>query len=145
MKSTETLLSSSEAQTKKIAQAFAKKLTFPAVICLYGNLGSGKTTFTKGLGTAFGIFEREIKSPTYTFVREYRLPQLHFYHFDCYRLQPKDTMMEQEVREILQKQNVCVVIEWPQSIESLLPFNAHIIRFEAVDDQTRQLTFEFSE
>ena len=142
MRSTEVLLSLSEEETKKIAYDFAQKLTFPAIICLYGNLGSGKTTFTKGLATAFGINEREVKSPTYTFVREFRLPNVHFYHFDCYRVQDQDAMLEQEIREILQKPNVILVIEWPQNVEDLSTFNPYIICFEAVDAQTRKLTFK---
>lgn len=141
MKSTKELLSLSEEQTKDIAYEFAKKLTFPVVICLYGNLGSGKTTFTKGLGKAFGMNERDIKSPTYTFVREYHLPKIHLYHFDCYRLAERDVMMEQEMREILQKPNVCIVIEWAERVEHLLPFDSYVIRFESPNPQTRKLIF----
>lgn len=117
MESTKALLSFSEEQTKKIAHDFAKKLDFPAIICLYGNLGSGKTTFTKGLGEALGIAGRDIKSPTYTFVREYRLPKLHFYHFDWYRLKGEDGLMAHDLDEIFQKKNACIVIEWPERFE----------------------------
>jgi tRNA threonylcarbamoyladenosine biosynthesis protein TsaE len=67
-----TIISFSEKETKEFAQKIAKKLHLPAIICLYGNLGSGKTTFTKGLGAALGIPEKKI-SPLCQFMKELHL------------------------------------------------------------------------
>ena len=115
--------------------SFAKKLaTFLSVgdvILLDGQLGAGKTTFTKGLALGLGI-TRNIKSPTFTLVREYQQGRLPLYHMDVYRLEESggdDLGFE----EYLNGNGVCV-IEWSQFIADQLPKEKLVITF--IKDQT---------
>lgn len=104
--------------TKKIAADMALKLKAGDVICLYGDLGAGKTAFVQGLAAGLGIGEH-ITSPTFTIVNEYegRLP---LYHFDVYRIADSDEMYEVGFDEYVYGEGVSV-IEWPQLIEDILP------------------------
>ncbi len=136
-----TLISHSEAQTRAMAAKFAKKLTLPSIICLYGNLGCGKTVFTKGLAEGLGISATRIKSPTYTFVREHKHNKLHFYHFDFYRIEDGDELMTQELQEIFAKKNAFIVIEWPQHVQKILPPGCHVISLTYKSETDRIITF----
>ena len=104
--------------TKKIAADMALKLKAGDVICLYGDLGAGKTAFVQGLAMGLGIDEH-ITSPTFTIVNEYEgcIP---LYHFDVYRISDSDEMYEVGFDEYVYGEGVSV-IEWPQLIEDILP------------------------
>lgn len=96
------------------------------VVCLYGNLGAGKTTLTKGIASALGIPENEIASASFVIVAEHegRLP---LYHVDLYRLEPGD-VWETGLDDLLRQGGVTVV-EWPDRGEAVLPderINVHI-------------------
>lgn len=135
-------ISNSETETRRFAADFAGKLKAPALICLYGNLGSGKTVFTKGIAAALGIPENQIKSPTYTLVREYKHGKTHFYHFDFYRIEQPDDLMSQDLAEIFAQKNAFIVVEWPERISSLLPAHAKKISFEYKTPNQRLIRFE---
>lgn len=91
------------------------------VYCLNGDLGVGKTVFTKGFADGLGIAEH-ITSPTFTIVNEYS-GRLKFYHFDVYRIEDEDEMYEIGLDEYLFGNGVCL-IEWAEKIKNLLPNNA---------------------
>ena len=117
-------------ETKKLgALVGAYLLTRPAgesgtrrVVCLYGELGSGKTTFVQGLAASFGITKR-LPSPTFVIVRHYNIPSTkrELYHIDLYRLQNEQDMVGAGIPEILGNADAFVCIEWPERLESLLP------------------------
>ena len=111
-------ISNSYEDTQKIAAEFAKTLTVGDVLCMYGDLGVGKTAFVQGLAKGLGICEH-ITSPTFTIVNEYsgRLP---LYHFDVYRIADSDEMYEIGYEEYVYGNGVSV-IEWPQLINDILP------------------------
>lgn len=111
-------ISNSYEDTQKIAAEFAKTLTEGDVLCMYGDLGVGKTAFVQGLAKGLGICEH-ITSPTFTIVNEYsgRLP---LYHFDVYRIADSDEMYEIGYEEYVYGNGVSV-IEWPQLIDDILP------------------------
>lgn len=111
-------ISNSCDETKEIAASFAKKLSAGSVLCMYGDLGAGKTAFVQGLAKGLGIFEH-VTSPTFTIVNEYsgRLP---LYHFDVYRISDSDEMYEIGYEEYVYGDGVSV-IEWPQLIDDILP------------------------
>lgn len=134
------ITSKSEAQTRQIALQIGQKLSPPSILCLYGDLGSGKTVFTKGIAKALGIPEREIKSPTYTLVREYKTKKLHFYHFDFYRIEALDDLMLQNLQEIFQQPNAIIVIEWPERLKEALPAKRLDLKFEYINENSRQIT-----
>ncbi len=136
--------SKSAEETKKWAESIAKKATPPVVICLYGNLGSGKTTFTKGFARALGCIEQDIKSPTYTFVRTYKVKNATLHHFDFYRIEELDDLMEQELKELFEKQDVIILIEWPERIADMLPKHRINIRFEISGEAERIITCEYA-
>lgn len=104
--------------TQRIASEFAKTLKSGDVICMYGDLGAGKTAFVQGLAKGLGIDEH-ITSPTFTIVNEY-MGDKPLYHFDVYRIADSDEMYEIGYEEYISGDGISV-IEWPQLIEDILP------------------------
>lgn len=96
--------------TYRLAKTIADKLKGGEVILLNGNLGAGKTTFTKGLAKALGIDE-VVTSPTFTFMKEYS-GRLNLYHFDMYRAEDEDELYELGLSEYLYDSSGVCVIEW---------------------------------
>lgn len=111
--------SRSEAETIAFGRRFADNLKPGSVVCLQGELGAGKTHFVKGMAGAFGIGEDEVRSPTYTLINEY-YGDLSLYHFDCYRIESPEELLEIGAEEYFFGEGVCV-IEWPERIASILP------------------------
>ena len=111
-------ISNSYEETQKIATDFAKTLKEGDVLCMYGDLGVGKTAFVQGLAKGLGIDE-PITSPTFTIVNEYS-GTLPLYHFDVYRIADSDEMYEIGYEEYVYGDGVSV-IEWPQLIDNILP------------------------
>ncbi|MBI5957775.1 MAG: tRNA (adenosine(37)-N6)-threonylcarbamoyltransferase complex ATPase subunit type 1 TsaE [Chloroflexi bacterium] len=111
------------------------------VICLAGNLGAGKTVFTKGIGAGWGAREM-VTSPTFTLIHEHRRPQdqLILYHIDCYRLHGMTDAWSIGLEELLHNEGI-LVIEWPENIEDTLPPERLWIAFDVLDDTQRQLDF----
>lgn len=112
------LKSNSENETKEFAKKFASKLNKSDVIVLSGNLGSGKTKFTEGFLSFFGL-ENEISSPTFTIVNEYHQNDINIYHFDVYRLEDSSEFYAIGGDEYFEK-GICI-IEWGELIEDALP------------------------
>ena len=111
-------LSTSQDDTLNFANKFASTLKPSDIIILSGELGSGKTKFTEGILTYFGL-ENEISSPTFTIVNEYHAKQMNIYHFDLYRLADIDEFYAMGGEEYLSK-GLCI-IEWGELIEPILP------------------------
>lgn len=111
-------ISNSYEETQKIATDFAKTLKKGDVLCMYGDLGVGKTAFVQGLAKGLEINE-PITSPTFTIVNEYS-GTLPLYHFDVYRIADSDEMYEIGYEEYVYGDGVSV-IEWPQLIDDILP------------------------
>lgn len=111
-------ISNSVEETKKIAADFAKTLKAGDVICMYGDLGAGKTAFAQGLARGMEI-DAPVTSPTFTIVNEYD-GALPLYHFDVYRVADDDELYEIGYEEYVYGGGVSV-IEWPQLIEDMLP------------------------
>jgi len=137
----EIIYTKSPKETKQFAADYAKKCKKSRLICLFGDLGSGKTVFTKGFADYLGIPEKSIKSPTFTFLREYKSKKGNFYHFDFYRIENSDDMLEESLEEIFSQKDSWIVIEWPQHIQSILPKERIEIYFEYIDQNTRKITF----
>lgn len=106
------------------------------MITLNGDLGAGKTTFTKGIGKALGI-DRVINSPTFTILKQYQ-GHYHLSHFDAYRLEGQDDDLGFE--EIFDSDDICVV-EWPEFIESILPEKRLEITIKRIGDEQREFVF----
>lgn len=110
--------SSSENDTKKFARNFAENSKNGDVIVLSGDLGSGKTKFTEGFLSYFGL-EDEISSPTFTIINEYHKDNINIYHFDVYRLEDSSEFYAIGGDEYFEK-GICI-IEWGELIQDALP------------------------
>lgn len=135
------LVVSNEQALIQLARLTAKYLTSNMTLLLDGELGAGKTTFTKGLAIGLNITSL-IKSPTYTFVKEYTTGRLPLYHMDVYRLENVGGE-GLGFEEYFERDGVCVV-EWSQFIEEQLPVHFLIIHIERVidDENARLITFK---
>lgn len=118
-------------------QQIGQTLFAGSIITLTGDLGVGKTTFTKGIGLGLGI-QKIINSPTFTIVKEYE-GRLKLYHFDAYRLEGQDEELGFE--EMFEDNGVCV-IEWPEFIENILPKQRLHIHIEKMNNEERLISFE---
>ena len=129
-----------EEETKIIAATLAKLLEPGDTILLEGNLGAGKTTFTKGLAEGLGI-TKVIKSPTYTIIREYLEGRLPLYHMDVYRLEETGGT-DLGLEEYFEGEGVSIV-EWATFIPEDLPQEYLQIKLVPVGDDLmeRELTF----
>ena len=126
-----------EIETMEIAQNIESEKFPNMVICLDGELGSGKTVFTKGFAQALGI-EEIITSPTYTIIKEYPNGEMPLYHMDVYRLDGNYEGIG--IEEYFTKGGV-VIIEWAETIKDILPKERLDIKFKIIDEEKRVLIF----
>lgn len=120
----------SEQETKKVARDIASKIDKNQVIVLNGELGAGKTKFTEGFLSYFGL-EKEISSPTFTIVNEYKNEKANIYHFDVYRLSDIEEFYAIGGEEYFSK-GICI-IEWGGIIKEALP--KHYIKIDIQKDK----------
>lgn len=124
-----------EMDTIELAQNFESEKFPNMIICLNGELGSGKTVFTKGIANALGITE-SVTSPTFSIIKEYNDGEMPLYHMDVYRL---DGNTEGVGIEEYFNKNGLVVIEWANTIKDILPDERLDIKFKVVDENKRLL------
>lgn len=115
-------------ETSKLAMEIAKDCKKGQIICLSGELGTGKTHFTKAFAKGLGITE-EITSPTFTIVNEYREGTIPFFHFDVYRINDIEELYDIGYEEYFFSEGICLV-EWAEMIESVIPKDAIWIKIE---------------
>ena len=115
-------------ETYKIGKSIGEKVKKGQVYCLIGDLGVGKTIFSKGFADGLDIKE-DISSPTFTIVNEYDDGRIKFYHFDVYRIADVEEMHEIGFDEYIFGEGVCL-IEWANIIEEIIPDNAIWIKIE---------------
>lgn len=129
-------------ETEKIAYEFSQRLNAGDVVCMYGELGAGKTAFVRGIARGLGIKDH-ITSPTFTIVNEY-CGKMPLYHFDVYRIADEDEMYEIGYEEYIDGDGVSV-IEWPQLIKDILPksyYSVKIDRNYEAGEHSRIITIE---
>src|SRR5574344_432899 len=126
-----------EMETMELAQNIESEKFPNMVICLDGELGSGKTVFTKGIANALGIDE-VITSPTYTIIKEYLYGEMPLYHMDVYRLDGNTAGVG--IEEYFSKGGI-VVIEWSDTIKDILPKERLDIKIKVLDENKRVLVF----
>ena len=129
------MITKNESETIALGKKLGQLLSKGSVVALEGDLAGGKTTFTKGIGEALGV-KQVINSPTFTILKIYngRLP---LYHIDAYRLENNDYdlgISEYEEEGIM-------VVEWPEYYANYLPSEYLEVKFEYIDDDTREITF----
>lgn len=124
-----------EKETIELAENFESEKFPNMVICLTGDLGSGKTVFAKGFASALGINE-PVTSPTFNIVKEYYDGEMPFFHMDVYRID--EANVEVDFQEYFTKKGV-TIIEWSDMIVEHLPKNRLEISFKIIDENRRML------
>ncbi len=127
-----------EEDTMEIAENIESEKFPGMVICLNGELGSGKTVFVKGFAKALGITDT-ITSPTFSLVKEYMDGEMPLYHMDVYRLD--ETNNNIGISDYFNKDGVCIV-EWPEMIQDQLPEERLDVKIKVLDENRRLLIFE---
>ena len=126
-------------ETWALARKLAAELKPGDVVCLEGDLGAGKTTFTQGLAAALGVTGR-VTSPTFCLVQEHRGRTL-LVHMDLYRLHDEDDVLAIGWEDYL-AEGAILVVEWPERAGSLIPPNArHVVFTHLEGDERRRLAF----
>jgi tRNA threonylcarbamoyladenosine biosynthesis protein TsaE len=134
-----TLVSQNAEDTARLGAQLGSLLAPGDVICLSGDLGAGKTAFTRGVGLGWQAVER-VTSPTFTLIHEHR--RAHddrvLYHVDCYRLQGVNDAWGIGLEDLMAGREI-LVIEWPENIREVLPDERLWITFLILDDTRREL------
>ncbi len=133
------VITSSPEKTWQIGQLLGELLDVGDTVCLYGDLGAGKTNFTFGIAQGLDVQEQYITSPTFTFVNEYqgRVP---LYHIDLYRLKDPDELENIGFEEYIESDGV-TVIEWAERAEDALPVEGLSVYLAYVDEHSREIGF----
>jgi len=108
-----------EQETKMLGQKIASQLKGGDILCLYGDLGSGKTTLAKGLAQGFGLKKR-MTSPTFSLMNVYPVRSIKLVHIDTYRLKGEQELIDVGVEDYLGAPETICLIEWPEKIKGLL-------------------------
>lgn len=139
------VITKSARQTQKLGEKIGHGLKPGAIIALYGDLGSGKTTFIQGLARGLGIKKRII-SPTFVFVRQYQVTNYQspvtFYHIDLYRVEKFEDTKGLGLEEIFADQNGVIAIEWAEKIKKILPKKRIDIQFNYLNQGERKITID---
>ena len=130
-------ITNSPVETEKVGESLAKVLLPGAVIAYRGDLGAGKTAFTRGLARGLGCTE-QVTSPTYTIVNEYLSGKMPLFHFDMYRLHSADDLFDIGWDDYLDRQGVCAV-EWSENVEDALEA-AIVVTIEKLGEDARRIT-----
>ena len=132
-------ITNSPEETEALGAALGKVLTPGTVIAYKGDLGAGKTAFTRGLARGLGCREL-VTSPTYTIVNEYLGGRLPLFHFDMYRLGSSDDLFDIGWEDYLDRGGVCAV-EWSENVEDAME-DAMVITIEKLSDEQRNIILE---
>ena len=132
-------ITNSPEETEKIGAALAQVIAPGSVIAYRGDLGAGKTAFTRGLAKGLGCGEM-VTSPTYTIVNEYLGGRLPLFHFDMYRLRSSDDLFDIGWDDYLDREGVCAV-EWSENVDDAME-DAIYITIEKLGENARRITIE---
>ena len=135
-------LTNSPQETEAVGAALAKVLMPGTILAYRGDLGAGKTAFTRGLARGLGCTEL-VTSPTYTIVNEYLGGRLPLFHFDMYRLASSDDLWDIGWDDYLERGGICAV-EWSENVDDAME-DAIYITIEKTGDESRKITIEGGE
>ena len=135
-------LTNSPEETEAVGLALGKVLTPGTILAYEGDLGAGKTAFTRGLARGLGCTDT-VTSPTYTIVNEYLSGRLPLFHFDMYRLGSSDDLWDIGWEDYLDRQGVCAV-EWSENVAEAME-GAVRVRIEKTGEESRRITIEGGE
>ena len=129
-------ISKSREETKAFAQEYAKSLNPGDVVLLDGDMGAGKTVFSKGVAKGLGI-EEEVTSPTYAYMNDY---DGRLFHYDCYRIESIEQAENLGLADYFDMGGICL-IEWAQNIAPLLPPIVKRVRIEKINETERKIEY----
>ena len=137
-----TYITNSPAETEAVGAALGRVIPAGTVLAYRGDLGAGKTAFTRGLARGLGYLE-PVTSPTYTIVNEYLGGRLPLFHFDMYRLRSSDDLWDIGWDDYLDRNGVCAV-EWSENVDDAME-NAVYVTIEKTGEESRRITIEGGE
>ena len=132
-------ITNSPAETEAIGAALGQRLQPGTVLAYRGDLGAGKTAFTRGLAKGLGCGEI-VTSPTYTIVNEYLSGRLPLFHFDMYRLRSSDDLWDIGWEDYLERGGICAV-EWSENVDDAME-DAIYVTIEKLGEEARRITIE---
>ena len=135
-------ITNSPEETERVGAALGAVLAPGSILAYEGDLGAGKTAFTRGLARGLGATE-QVTSPTYTIVNEYLSGRMPLFHFDMYRLASADDLWDIGWEDYLERGGVCAV-EWSENVAEAME-NAITVRIEKLGEDTRRITIEGGE
>lgn len=133
--------STSVADTMAYAARFVKLLRGGDIIYLQGNLGAGKTVFTKGMAKALGVSEKKVVSPTFVLMNYYA-GKMPIYHFDLYRLENPEELKSLAFDEYFYGEGISIV-EWPERLGAFAPKEYWLVEFKHQGEQERQICISY--
>ncbi len=133
-------ITGSEFETEALGERLGRALGAGAVVAYTGDLGAGKTAFTRGLARGLGIAER-VTSPTFTIVNEYEGGRLPLFHFDMYRLGGEDELFDIGWEDYLARGGVCAV-EWSENVPGAFDGDTVRVDIQRLDENRRRIIIE---
>ena len=130
------IITSSREETETFAREYAKTLSAGDVVVLDGDMGAGKTVFSKGVAAGLGI-EEEVTSPTYAYMNDY---DGRLFHYDCYRIESVEQAENLGLADYFDMGGVCL-IEWAQNIAPLLPRTVKRVVIKKLDENRREIEY----
>ena len=135
-------ITNSPEETEVLGEKLAKILTPGTILAYRGDLGAGKTAFTRGLARGLGCRE-QVTSPTYTIVNEYLGGKMPLFHFDMYRLRCADDLFDIGWDDYLERGGICAV-EWSENVWEAME-NPMVVTIEKIGENSRRITIEGGE
>ena len=138
------IITENSRQTQELARLLAMEIRGGEIICLSGDLGAGKTTFTQGLLEGLDV-EGPYTSPTFAILKEYQasksglLNGFKIYHIDAYRVEEKD-ILDLGWKDFAGKENTVTIVEWAERAENIIPSGALRLDFKWLDENKREIT-----
>jgi len=136
------VITNSETETMRQGEMLGRTLPRGAVVALYGELGAGKTAFTRGLALGLGIIAG-VSSPTFTIANEY-LGKVPLFHFDLYRLESENELFDIGWDDYLERGGICVV-EWSEKAPGAFPLGTIAVRIENLGENTRRVEIVYDQ
>ena len=131
------VITNSALETEQVGEKLGKRLQPGTILAYEGDLGAGKTAFTRGLARGLGAVE-QVTSPTYTIVNEYLSGRLPLFHFDMYRLSSADDLWDIGWEDYLDRGGVCAV-EWSENVRDAME-GAITVRIQKLGEESRKIT-----
>ena len=131
-----TIITKTREETESFATEYAKTLRAGDVVLLDGDMGAGKTVFSKGVAKGLGI-EEEVTSPTYAYMNDY---DGKLFHYDCYRIETPEQAERLGLADYFDMGGICL-IEWAQNIAALLPCDAKKVVIRKINENQREIEY----